>query len=81
MGTIPCFSTIFIKGNDFCDFLFASLDNTPSKFGSTLKGQNLLGEEQILSSFKLTLIEKGSNKTIRVVSPESVSIYLKKTPL
>ena len=25
MSTFPCFSTIFTKGNNFCDFLFAFL--------------------------------------------------------
>ena len=25
MGTPPCFSAIFTKGNNFCDFLFATL--------------------------------------------------------
>ena len=26
MGTTPCFSVFFIKGNNFCVFLFASWD-------------------------------------------------------
>ena len=51
MGTAPCFSTTFIKGNNFCDFLFASLPGGQKlpTCGSTLKGKNLLLEEQILS--------------------------------
>ena len=43
MGTPPCFSVIFTKGNNFHDFLFASVVQT----GFTLKGKNLLQEEQI----------------------------------
>ena len=36
-------STIFIKGNNFCDFLLASLDGEAcSQIGITLKGHNLL---------------------------------------
>ena len=36
------------KGNNFCDFLLTSLDNSPSKMGSSLKVKNLLQGEQIL---------------------------------
>ena len=43
VGTPPSFSTIFAKGNNFCDFLFA-FPGQCSLFiiGSTLKGKNLL---------------------------------------
>ena len=38
MGTRPCFSVIFTKGNDFRDFLFASPSRrSPSELGFTLK--------------------------------------------
>ena len=38
-----CFSAIFIKGNNFHDFLFASLDNNPLPDGVLLlKKKNLL---------------------------------------
>ena len=30
-GIMPCFSVIFIKGNNFCDFLFAPLDKVLPK--------------------------------------------------
>ena len=46
---LPCFSAIFSKGDNFCVFLFASLDDEAFlKLGSTLKGKNLLLGEQIL---------------------------------
>ena len=38
------------KGNNFSDYMFASLVGKPSKMGSTLKGKNLLLVEQ--NSFK-----------------------------
>ena len=41
------FSTIFTKGNNFCDCLH-SWTTWPFQNGSTLKGKNLLLEEQIL---------------------------------
>ena len=40
---------MFIKKDKIYDFLFASLMNNPSKMTSTIKGKNLLLEEQILS--------------------------------
>ena len=47
MGT-PCLSAIFFsKGDNFCDFF--SLDPVNLFKGYTLKGKNLLLEEQILS--------------------------------
>ena len=43
MGIQLCFSAIFTKGNNFCNFLFASHDNVAfPKKGSALKGKNLL---------------------------------------
>lgn len=51
MFTIPCLSTIFIKGNTFL-WLLADFPwwQSPSKMGLIIKGKNLLLEEQILSS-------------------------------
>ena len=49
MGTPPCILTIFLKGDNFCDFLFAFLVMKPSHKGSSLKGKNLLLVEQIRS--------------------------------
>ena len=43
------FFLIYAKGNNFWDFMVASLDEALLKRGSTLKGKNLLLEEQILS--------------------------------
>ena len=48
MGTSPCFSTNFTKGDNFCDFLMLLGQCSPFKIGSTLKGKNLLLVEQIL---------------------------------
>ena len=46
MGTPPCFFTIFSKGDNFNDFLFASFDNkTLSKWSSFLKKKLLLQEQ------------------------------------
>ena len=39
---INIFPKIYAKGNNFCDFLFASLDEALLKGRSTLKGKNLL---------------------------------------
>ena len=64
---LSAFSTIFTKGSNFCDFLFAFLDN---RKGSTLKGKNLLLEEQILSIKSCPFIRR--QKQNKVVSPESV---------
>ena len=47
------FTAIYMKGNNFCDFLFAiSCNEILSKKGSTLEGKNLLKEEQIILTFK-----------------------------
>ena len=49
-GYISIFFHQFSKGNNICDFMFASLEEkNPLKMGSTLKGKNLLLREQILS--------------------------------
>ena len=50
----------------------------PSDRGPTLKGKNLLLEEQVLPLEELDLIGlDGKNKTGRVASPEFVSIHFK----
>ena len=49
MDSSPCFSAIFTKGNNFSGFPFVSLEMIPFKLGSTLKGKNLLLEDQMLS--------------------------------
>ena len=43
------FSNIFTKGDNYHDILSVSLYNEPFQNGSTIKGKNLLLEEQILS--------------------------------
>ena len=56
MGTPTYFSAISAKGNNFHDFLFASLKDKTVQKGSTLKGRNLLLQEQILF-FKSQLLQ------------------------
>ena len=65
----------FTKGNTFV--FFCLLDDVPlPKQASTLKGENLLLEEQILN-FKSKPLEKASKyANDRVTSPESVSLHL-----
>ena len=41
-------SAIFAKGNNFCDFLFASLEDEALPKGFTPRGKNLLLGQQIL---------------------------------
>ena len=41
-GTLPCFSTIFEKGNNFVDCLIASLFVLPLLNGAAVTGKNLL---------------------------------------
>ena len=50
MGTVQCVSAIFTKGDYYHRFLVCFLGKgSLFKVGSTLKGKNLLLEEQILS--------------------------------
>ena len=43
MGTPPCLSATFSKGNNFCDFQFAFLDHAAlEKLGLLIKKKNLL---------------------------------------
>ena len=77
MGTPPCFSAIFTKGNNFCDFLFAALDEIALPNSGILLMERIcsLGANSFL--YELTPIEKiGRNKSGRVASPESVPFYL-----
>ena len=49
MGTLlNIFFTNFKKGNNYCDFLFDSLDDETPKKGYTLNRKNLLLKEQFL---------------------------------
>ena len=64
MGTPPCFSAIFTKGNNFCDFLFAFRDEkSPSEIGSTHKGKNLMGADS------LTSVERGGKMKMEELPP------------
>ena len=71
------FFLIYAKGNNFWDFMVASLDEALLKRGSTLKGKNLLLEEQILSfkSWPHWEGKEAKNENGRVVSPEIVPIH------
>ena len=67
MGLLPYFSAIFTKGNNFCDFLSASLDKGAhpeyrSKF-FPLRVDPLLKRE-------------AKNENGRVASPESLHLHL-----
>ena len=42
-GTLPCFSATFTKGNNFCNILFASLDDV------ALSQRGLILRERICS--------------------------------
>ena len=48
-GNPSSFSAMLSKGDNFCDFLFAYLEDEVFQKGSTLKGKNLLQWEQIFS--------------------------------
>ena len=48
MGTPPHLSTIFTKGDTFCDSLFAFVEDIAPLKGSTFKEKNLLLWEQII---------------------------------
>ena len=54
----------FQKGEQLCDFLFASPDDSLFKVRSTLKGKNLLLEKQILP-FKVRSTLKGKNLLLK----------------
>ena len=41
LGTLPCLSAIFIKGNNFCDFLVTFLVGALSQWGQLLKGKGV----------------------------------------
>ena len=63
------FSAVFAKGDNFCVFLFASLNNIPpQKLG-------LKFDPERANSFLYELMRKSVNDT--VASPESVPIHLK----
>ena len=78
MGAFPCF-TIFIKSNNFCDFLFISQnDSTLFRKRSTFEGKNLLLCEQILTlKVKSPLKWETKMQNGRVVSPENIPIHIK----
>ena len=92
IGT-PHFSIIFTKGNNFSDFLFASLQG---KMGSTLIGKNLLlqehslclktGPQMRIDSISgeatlplswLSLSNIGNHENGRVAPPENVPMHCK----
>ena len=49
MGTPQCFPAIFAKGDNFCDFLFASLDSEAYQNGLYSQRKEFAPREQILS--------------------------------
>ena len=66
MDTPSCFPTTFTKGNNFCDFRFASLDDKSLQLGLSIK------KEFAPRGPNSFLEEKGHhNKSVRVAFPES----------
>ena len=55
MGTPPLFSAVSIKGNYFCDFLIASLEDKV-----LFKGANIF-------PLRIDLLYKGGNNYVRVI--------------
>ena len=72
--------TILTKGNKFCDFLFAFLDDADLPKLAYSKRQEFAPKEQILA-FKSTpfLRREAKKENDRIASPEGVSIYLNRT--
>ena len=73
----PCFPSIFAKGDNFPDFLFAFVDSIVLPKCSQLLMVRISpsGANSFLP--ELTSIQKGDkNKNGRVASPESVPIHL-----
>ena len=70
MRTLPCLSAIFMKGDNFSDFLFALLaEEALPKKGSTLEGKNLLLKEQILSFKSLPSFRREAKMNIEELLP------------
>ena len=67
MGAPPFFSTISTKGNNFCDFLFASLDDKALSKGGQLLRKKFAPVllEQILS-LRVEPIATADNSTLRI---------------
>ena len=72
-------SAILAKGNDFCNFLFASLDDAviqPFQTRSIFKGKSLLLREQILSFKSRPQLRPQAKRKGKHASHESVPIHL-----
>ena len=70
MGTLPCLWAIFTMGKNFCDFLFASLDEEdPWKWGLLLK-KKICSCRSKFFPFRVYPFEKGDlSKNNWVASP------------
>ena len=78
LNTSTSFSAMFIKGSNFCEFLFASLiDIALSNWGLLIK--NLLANS--FSSKELTPFVKGGKKAGKVASLKGVTIHLHESAL
>ena len=77
MGGPQCFSTILMKGDNFKDFLFVTLDNESLPMGYTLKGKNSSYKSKLCPLRVDTNQKGGKNENRRVASPESAPIHLK----
>ena len=75
MTTPTRLSTIFTKGDNICDFLFASLGNEPFQKQFTLKGRNLLLQEQILSFTSWTSMRREEKIKMAELPPWKVCLF------
>ena len=77
MATLPSFSAMCSKGDNFCYFLFVYLeDKVFPKWDLLLRGIFLMGANSFLHKMiKIDMV--GNNENDRVASPESVPIHLK----
>ena len=64
MGTLPCFSAIFTKGNNFRDIPFASrTDRTFLIQSLLLKGKHFQEQEKLILGFKSRPLLRREAKT------------------
>ena len=77
MGTSPFYSAIFMKGDNFYDFLFASLDKvTLSKWGLLLKKRICSYGSKFFSLIVDPIEKGGKNDMGKTAYPESLFIHL-----
>ena len=78
VGTLPRFSAILLKGNNFRAFMLASLEEESISKGSTLNRKNLLLWEQILFFELNPYREECKTENQRADTSESISCHRNK---